>query len=81
MCRPLAVKTCRFITDDPAVPVEVLRGFPALPSCYMSDDGIFWGEYPVVGNLPLEACIAARSRGPCWERTKDWALKDLRSPF
>ena len=25
MCRPLAVKTCRFITDDPAVPVEVLR--------------------------------------------------------
>ena len=147
MCRPLVVKTYRFITDDPAVPVEVLREIPALPSYYMSDDGIFLGEYPVVGNLPLEigeldfpimyggsisgldrgrnrtlfqcgrlyrvlegtpplpgwvscfrnngvtpapicinrptleACIAAGSSGPFWERTKDWALKDLRSPF
>lgn len=147
MCRPLVVKTYRFITDDPAVPVEVLRELPALPSYYMSDDGIFLGEYPVVGNLPLEigeldfpimyggsisgldrgrnrtlfqcgrlyrvledvaplpgwtscfrhngvtlapicinrptleACIAAKSSGPYWERTKDWALKDLRSPF
>lgn len=146
MCRPLVVKTYRFITDDPAVPAEALRGLPALPSHYMSDDGIFLGEYPVVGNLPLEAeeldfpimygssisgldrgrdrtlfqcgtlyraledvpplpgwascfrhngvtlapicinrptleaCIAAGSNGPCWERTKDWALKDLRSP-
>ena len=147
MCRPLVVKTYRFITDDPAVPVEVLRELPALPSYYMSDDGIFLGEYPVVGNLPLEigeldfpimyggsisgldrgrnrtlfqcgrlyrvledvaplsgwtscfrhngvtlapicinrptleACIAAKSSGPYWERTKDWALKDLRSPL
>ena len=147
MCRPLVVKTYRFITDDPAVPVEVLRELPALPSYYMSDDGIFLGEYPVVGNLPLEigeldfpimyggsisgldrgrdrtllqcgtlyrvledvaplpgwvscfrhngvtlapicinrptleACIAAGSNGPYWERTKDWALKDLRSPY
>ncbi len=147
MCRPLVVKTYRFITDDPAVPVEVLRELPALPSYYMSDDGIFLGEYPVVGNLPLEigeldfpimyggsisgldrgrdrtllqcgtlyrvledvaplpgwvscfrhngvtlapicinrptleACIAAGSSGPYWERTKDWALKDLRSPY
>jgi hypothetical protein len=147
MCRPLVVKTYRFITDDPAVPVEVLRELPALPSYYMSDDGIFLGEYPVVGNLPLEigeldfpimyggsisgldqgrnrtlfqcgrlyrvledvaplsgwtscfrhngvtlapicinrptleACIAAKSSSPYWERTKDWALKDLRSPF
>lgn len=147
MCRPLVVKTYRFITDDPAVPAEVLRGLPALPSYYMSDDGIFLGEYPVVGNLPLEAgeldfpimyggsisgldrgrdrtllqcgtlyrvledtpplpgwvscfrnngvtlapicinrptleaCIAAGSSGPYWERTKGWALKDLRSPY
>lgn len=147
MCRPLVVKTYRFITDDPAVPVEVLRELPALPSYYMSDDGIFFGEYPVVGNLPLEigeldfpimyggsisgldrgrdrtllqcgtlyrvledvaplpgwvscfrhngvtlapicinrptleACIAAGSSGPYWERTKNWALKDLRSPY
>lgn len=147
MCRPLVVKTYRFITDDPAVPVEVLRELPALPSYYMSDDGIFFGEYPVVGNLPLEigeldfpimyggsisgldrgrdrtllqcgtlyrvledvaplpgwvscfrhngvtlapicinrptleACIAAGSNSPYWERTKNWALKDLRSPY
>lgn len=146
MCRPLVVKTYRFITDDPAVPPEVLRGLPALPSHYMADDGIFLGEYPVVRNLPLEpeeldfpvmyggsidhldrgrdrtlfqcgtlyraledvaplpgwgsrfrnngvtlapicinrptleACIAAGSNGPFWERTKDWALQDLRSP-
>lgn len=147
MCRPLVVKTCRFITDDPAFPLEELQKLPALPSHYMSDDGIFLGEYPVVGNLPLEpeeldfpimyggsisgldrgrdrtlfqcgtlyraledvpplpgwvscfrnngvtpapicidratleACIAAGSSGPYWERTKDWALKDLRSPY
>ncbi len=147
MCRPLVVKTYRFITDDPAVPVEALRELPALPSHFMSDDGIFLGEYPVMGNLPLrpeeldfpimyggsisgldrgrdrtllqcgrlyralegtpplpgwvscfrnngvtpapicinrptlEACIAAGSSGPFWERTKDWALKDLRSPY
>ena len=147
MCRPLVVKTYRFITEDPAVPPEKLRELPALPSHFMSDDGIFYGEHPIVGNLPLEpeeldfpimyggsissldqgrdktllqcgtlfrvmegtkplpgwvscyrnngvtlapicisrstleACIAAGSSGPFWERTKDWAMQDLRSPF
>ena len=147
MCRPLAVKTYRLITEDPAFPPEKLRGTPALPAHFMTDDGLFCGEYPIVGSLSLEpeeldfpimyggsissldrgrdrtflqcgtlfrvledtkplpgwascyrsngvtpapicinrstleACIAAGSSGPFWERTKDWAVQDLRSPF
>ena len=45
----------------------------------------FWcviGIYLLIGGgAVLVKIVAAKSSGPYWERTKDWALKDLRSPY
>lgn len=54
MARPVIVKAYHIITDDPGVPVEALRRLPALPSQYMMDDDLYYGGFPIVGNLPLE---------------------------
>ena len=54
VCRPMAVKDYWFIVADPAFSLEKLREMPALPSRFISDDGIFNGEYPIMGNVPLE---------------------------
>ncbi len=54
MTRPVIVKVYHLITDDPSLPVEELRKLPALPSQYMMDNDLYYGEFPIVGNLPLE---------------------------
>lgn len=54
MTRPVVVKAYHLITEDPNVPVEALRRLPALPSQYMMDNDLYYGQFPIVGNLPLE---------------------------
>lgn len=53
--RPLLVMPYRIISENPALSPEELRKFPTMPSFYMEDSPISVGDYPIVGNLPLEA--------------------------
>lgn len=53
MTRPVVVKVYHLITEDPNVPVESLRSLPALPSQYMMDNELYYGQLPIVGHLPL----------------------------
>ncbi|MCI8810525.1 MAG: hypothetical protein HFF84_10505 [Oscillibacter sp.] len=52
--KPLVTAVYRIITEDPNVSIEELRRLPALPSNFMADDLLYYGEYPIIGNLPLE---------------------------
>lgn len=54
MTRPVVVKVYHLITEDPDVPAERLRHLPALPSQYMMDNDLYYGQFPIVGHLPLE---------------------------
>lgn len=52
--RPLVVKPYRILTTDPSLTPEQLRALPSMPSFHMEDRCIASGEYPIVGQLPLE---------------------------
>jgi len=52
--KPLIVKVYHIVTDKEPVPLEKLRELPALPSQYIMDNGFFYGEYEIVGNLLLD---------------------------
>ena len=54
MTRPVVVKVYHLITEDPNVPVEALHRLPALLSQYTMDNDLYYGQLPIVGNLPLE---------------------------
>ena len=51
---PLVAKVYHIITADPAVPIERLRALPALPGELWMDNRLFYGDYEVVGRLPLD---------------------------
>lgn len=53
--RPLLVMPYRIISDYSDLSPEELRDLPTMPSFYMEDLPIAVGDYPIVGNLPLEA--------------------------
>ena len=54
MVRPVVVKVYHLITEDPKVPVEELRNLPALPAQYTTDNDLYYGQFPIVGNLRLQ---------------------------
>ncbi|NQZ76240.1 MAG: immunity 26/phosphotriesterase HocA family protein [Ekhidna sp.] len=51
---PLLVKIYGFMTDTLEVDLEELAKQKSLPSDYIMDNHIFYGENPIIGNLPLE---------------------------
>ena len=54
MGKPLVTAVYHIITEDPNIPVEELQDLPTLPSRFTADDLIYYGEYTIIGNLPLE---------------------------
>lgn len=52
--RPLLVTPCRILTRTPDLTLEELRKLPLMPSFYLDDFHLAVGDYPIVGNLPLE---------------------------
>lgn len=54
MGKPLAVKVYHVLTEREDLPPEELRAFAACPSQYIFDNRFYYGEYEIVGNLPLE---------------------------
>ena len=54
MGKPLVVKVYHLITEDAKVTPGELKKLPALPSQFMMDNDLFYGNYPIIGSLPLE---------------------------
>ncbi len=142
MGKPLIVKIYHILTTDPNVPPAILESCTACPARYIMDNRFYYGDYEIVGNLPLreeqeeypvmygqsidakepdkimlqigpvyrelplegnpvvpgisrnngigvdpdvdkallEACIAAGSNEPYWERDAGRASSDIRNP-
>lgn len=53
MLQPLVCSAYRILTDRKDVPIQELEGLPSLPSTFIGDNSIFYGEYEIIGNIPL----------------------------
>lgn len=53
MGKPLIIKVYHIITKNPSMELEELREMPSIPSQYIMDNVFFYGEYEIIGNLPL----------------------------
>lgn len=54
MGKPLVVKVYHLITENPNITPAELKILPALPSQFMMDNDLFYGNYSIIGHLPLE---------------------------
>lgn len=53
MMKPVVCSAYHIATEDPNVPFSTLERLPSLPSCIMADNHIFYGEYEIIGNIPV----------------------------
>lgn len=53
MGKPLVAKVYHIATTNENISCEELKDQKALPSQFVMDNGFFYGEYEVIGNLPL----------------------------
>lgn len=51
--KPLACSVYHIATEDPNVTVEELQKFPSLPSTHIMDNKLFYGEFEIIGNIPV----------------------------
>lgn len=53
MGKPLVCSVYHILTDRRDVTVEELRGMRSLPSQFIMDNCLFYGEYEIIGNIPV----------------------------
>ncbi len=51
--KPLACSVYHIITERDDVTVEELKSLASLPSGHMMDNKLFYGEYQIIGNIPI----------------------------
>ncbi len=51
---PLLIKLYAYKSDSKSVDIELLKNQKSLPSDYIMDNLVFYGEFEIIGNLPLE---------------------------
>jgi hypothetical protein len=51
--KPLACSVYHIATERADVTVDELRKLPSLPSGHMMDNKLFYGEYEIIGNIPI----------------------------
>ena len=51
--KPLACSVYHIITDRDNVTLEELKALPSLPASHMMDNKLFYGEYQIIGNIPI----------------------------
>jgi hypothetical protein len=54
MTQPLVIKVYHIFENSKKIELEKLKTLKALPSQYIMDNALFYGDYEVIGNLPLE---------------------------
>ncbi len=53
MSKPLVCSVYRIVTDRTDVSADELKLLPSLPSAIITDNSLFYGEYEIIGNLPV----------------------------
>lgn len=53
MGKPLVCSVYHIISERDDVTVDELKGLRSLPSTIMADNALFYGEYEIIGNLPV----------------------------
>lgn len=53
MGKPLVCSVYHIVTDRADVSLDELRHLGALPSTIVADNSLFYGEYEIIGNLPI----------------------------
>ncbi len=53
MGKPLACSVYHIVTERDDVSVEELKALPSLPSEHMMDNKLYYGEYEIIGNIPI----------------------------
>lgn len=51
--KALVCSVYHIISDEKNITIENLKELESLPSCFMADNRIFYGEYEIVGNIPI----------------------------
>jgi len=51
---PLIVRLYGVKTTNKEMIMDELNKYPLLPSNFIADDNLFWGQYEIIGNEPLE---------------------------
>lgn len=53
MATPIVCSVYHIATDDPNVKIETLRSLKSLPSFVVIDNYVYYGEYEIIGNIPI----------------------------
>lgn len=53
MGKPLVCSVYHIVTERDNVTAEELKGLRSLPSTVITDNGLYYGEYPIVGHIPV----------------------------
>ena len=53
MSTAIVVSVYHVMSDTPDIGVDELRNKKSLPSCTIADNCIFYGEYEIIGNIPI----------------------------
>lgn len=82
MCRPLICSVYHIVTDRKDVSPEELKALPSLPSDIFMDDSLYYGEFQIIGNIPVTDnedypimygnSIKAGEKGVCYQRGKTY---------
>ena len=56
MTKPLVCSVYHIVTDRDDVSVDQLKSLKSLPSTIITDNPLYYGEYEVIGHLPITDC-------------------------
>lgn len=55
MGQPLLIKLFHYIVDTKDININLLHDKKSTPSQYIFDNNIYYGEYPIIGNIPIDS--------------------------
>ena len=55
MMKPVVCSAYHIATENPNVSVEALSKLPSLPSRIIADNHLYYGEYEIIGNIPISS--------------------------
>ena len=53
MSKPLVCSVYHIVTERDDIPIDELKKLKSLPSTIIADNHLFYGEYEIIGNLPI----------------------------
>lgn len=77
MCKPLVCSVYHIVTERNDVSIKEIQNLKSLPSTIIMDNSLYYGEYDIIGNLPVTQCedypimygnsISILEKGVCYQ--------------